>query len=149
MKRYITLLLIFFIGRVQSNAQAYMQIGAGYSTLNHPTAELAAGYNAGPVFVQGGYLAHVSRDVEAGASINGRLGSRVIRRGGGTDGTWMVEPSVGYAYTLRSTDKKCLNTSGIIGSLYVGKEINQGVLLLGGNYTEKTFIISLAIRYNF
>lgn len=135
---------IFLISGKWSLAQPYVQLGAGYSTLNYATGELAAGYRAGPIFIQGGYIAHITRNVDGGAVINARLGTRVF-----LSERYFIEPSSGYAWHYRSSERKELNTQSWIGSMYLGKIINDNALLMGINYTDKVWMATVIIRYNF
>lgn len=140
----IILTTILVMSTRWSVAQPYLQLGAGYSTLNYATGELAAGYNAGPVFIQGGYIAHITREVDGGAIINTRLGTRVF-----LSERYFVESSAGYAWHYRSSDRKELNTGSWIGSVYAGKIINDNALLVGINYTEKIWLVGVVMRVNF
>lgn len=141
----IVIFVIIFLMSGKCFSQFYPEIGIGYSALHHATGELALGYHFHPFIIQGGYIAHVSRDVEAGAVINLRGGLRLNLS---DDGGFILEPTAGYAYNLRSNDRKELNTRSVIGSVYAGKRINDGTLLVGINYTERIWTASVVMRCN-
>lgn len=140
----IILTTIFLMAGKWSVAQPFVQLGAGYSTRHYATGELAAGYNAGPVFFQGGYIAHITREVDGGAVINARLGTRVF-----LSEKYFIEPSGGYAWHYRSSDRKELNTRSWIASCYAGKIIRDNALLVGINYTKDVWLAEVVMRVNF
>lgn len=128
-----------------SNAQFKLDMGVGYSSSKYATGELSVGYNLKPIFVQAGYLVHITNEVAGGSVFYGKLGHRF------TYGEWGLEPSAGYTYTLRSNDNKSLNESGYIISLYATKWIYPQAHLFGGINrvsTAKTWIASIGIRFS-
>lgn len=57
------------------NAQQFsLGIGAGASTKGKTVVELTTQYDFGPVLLQAGYMAHVSRSVDAGIYLNIQAG---------------------------------------------------------------------------
>lgn len=125
-------------------AQPYLQVGAGYHSLNLPAVELGIGYNIPIAFVQIGYIASIKRDIRTGPIINGRIGKRIT-----LNDTYFLEPSIGYAEVIRSTDRKYLNSSGLIYSFYTGKLINGNAMLVGVNFQGNVWIADFVIRFNF
>ena len=123
--------------------QMSVGIGAGMSTEGKAVAELTAQCDFGPAFIQAGYLAHLTRQVSAGTFINVQAGHHF------QSGDYFFEPSAGWAFIGRSADRPELNSQAMIYSLKAGKDINQGSLYLGANYSERVFIGILGIRYNF
>lgn len=139
----LPIIILITIMSFTAHSQPILQLGAGFTSQNKMAAELSAGYNTRPVFFQVGYIASVTRDVDAGTYLNARIGHRFER------GEYVFEPSFGYAYVLKSTDRKYLNQNEMIYSFYAGKVINSGTLLLGVNYSERVILGLLTIRYNF
>lgn len=127
-----------------ASAQVSVQVGGGYSSLNHAVVELGVQYDFNAAFIQAGYLAHASRDIDAPTMLNVRAGHTIY-----IGERYFAQPSVGYSWDLRSTDHKELNTQGLIYSLYAGKYINGNALLLGANYRHGIVVGCLTIRYIF
>lgn len=118
----------------------------GYNTsISKPAAELSLGYDAKLVFIQAGFLANMSSNIEGGAVFNARMGHTVM-----ISETFAIQPSAGYAYTLKSNELKGLNESGAIGSLYLVKKTkyDQLHLFAGGNYLKNALIFAVGIRFN-
>lgn len=123
-----------------SSGQAYVQTGVGYSEV--PLFEMSVGYRFNNLFLSAGHITHVSRDLY-GSYLNIKIGSRI-----NISEDYFLEPSAGYAYILKSTDKKYLNHGNEAFSLYLGKEINGHNILLGALYAGK-LLPTFGIRYNF
>lgn len=138
--------IAFLVFGLSFNSQAQFSLGmsVGASTEKKAVAGLSVQYDFGPVFINTGYIAHLSRDGMAGTYINAQAGHRFR-----VADTYFIEPSAGYAYILRSSDYTYLNGMGMIYSLNAGKEINNGSLMVNGTYCEKMFALQLGIRYTF
>lgn len=139
------ILAAFILAASTSFSQFNLNLGAGMNTtIKKPAAELSVGYDAKLIFVQAGFLANMARDIQAGAVFNARMGHTVR-----ISETFSLQPSAGYAYNLRSNERKELNVSGMIGSLYVIKEtsVPQLQLFAGGNVSKKSTIFSVGIRF--
>lgn len=135
----ILLLISFF-----SFGQPSLQMGFGVSTQGYGTGEVSAMYRYQPVFVQAGYIASLTRQVEAGTYLNATAGFHLYV----TDNVF-VEPSVGYASIQRSNDRKYLNERGVLLTGAIGKDINDGSVLIKAAYAKNILLTVLAIRYNF
>lgn len=139
------LILAFLAIAISSScfAQFSLSMGIGASTKEKGIAELSVQYDFNLLFVQTGYLAHLTRQVDAGIYINTRIGKHI------ESNDWFVEPSLGYAYVLRSTDRKELNTNNIIYSATLGRNINDGSVYGSLIYCDKVGIAVIGIRYTF
>lgn len=126
------------------SAQFKLNIGLGASTEKKALVELATQYDFNAAFVQVGYLVHLTRDVQPGAYINARIGKSLY-----FDNDFFAEPAIGYAYILRSSDRKELNSKGILYALTAGKNINNGSVYSSLIYCERVFVGIIGIRYNF
>lgn len=148
MKQIKSLLLVlaFTVIGVSSNAQFHINGEAGVSSLRGSSfvAGLSIGYDFGLVNIEAGYLAHLSQAVAKPSIFNVKIGHSILI----SDETQLI-PSIGLAYNLRSTDNKSLNTKSLIYSLYYVKEIRSDAdWLIGLNYTERTFIATVGLRFN-
>jgi hypothetical protein len=62
-------------------------------------------------------------------------------------GSYKIMPGFGYAYNLKSNDRKYLNGNTPLFSLYGYKELsNEGELFLGINYVDKTTFVTIGLR---
>lgn len=137
----ITLALVMI--SVFSNAQFHIGGELGIST-KAPIAGLSMGYEFNKVNIEAGYLTHLSMAVDKGTIFNVKLGHSFLIR----DET-ILQPSIGYAYHLRSNDMKSLNTHAVIYSLYYIKGWKyQADWFVGLNYTERILMGSIGIRLN-
>lgn len=143
MKKKIIFTLIVIALSGNSYAQFSLSMGIGASTKEKGIAELSAQYDFNLFFVQTGYLAHLTRQVDAGTYINTKIGKHIEAN------DWFIEPSLGYAYVLRSTDYKELNANNIIYSATLGRNINAGSVYGSLVYCDKVGIALVGIRYNF
>lgn len=143
MKKSI-LTFLFIIMTVSVIAQLNLQMGLGASTQKYATVELSAGYDLGSAFIQTGYIASITRNVDGGVYINGCIGRKLT-----FSDNFFAEPAIGYAYILRTTDRKELNGQGMMYSAGVGKDINDGSIVLKAIYCERAAFITFGIRYNF
>lgn len=140
------MLLALTISATSVAQQFSIDVGAGASTKGKVVAELTTQCDFGPAFIQTGYIAHLSRAVDLGTYINVRAGHSFRM---GVKGNYFLEPSAGWAWILRSSDHPEMNSQAMIYSVKAGKNINQGSLYLGTNYSEKVLIGIIGIRYNF
>lgn len=129
---------------LSAGAQVNIQFGANYNTQKYAAVELSAGYNFGPALVQGGYLTSLTTEQDGGAAFNLQAGKQLY-----LSREWYAEPAAGYAYILKSNDHKDLNRYGMIYSLGVGRDINQGSLLLKASYCDKIAYLGIVMRVNF
>lgn len=132
-----------FLCSLSTFSQVSLGVGAGLSTKKAATAELLGGYDFGAAFVQGGYIVHVSNAVDKGAILNIRAGHTFFGF------AWSFQPSIGYAYHLKSTDDKSLNKSVVILGLYCNKWIaKDGQAFAGINYTsDHILIMSFGLKF--
>lgn len=142
MKTLFTILSIAICLAVR--AQLSLQIGGGVSTQKKATLELSTQYDAGPLFLQAGYITHLAREISAGTYLNGSVGHAF-----NLSKTWSTEPAIGYTYVLRSTDNKSINTHGITYNLSIVKTYTQHALYGRAMYSERVVIGVVGVRYNF
>jgi hypothetical protein len=123
-----------------SFSQPFVGLGAGMST-KAPLIELQTGYETKSVQVQGGFIAHLSSQVDNGVSFYGKI-APVFKVAG-----VKIAPGIGYSYNLKSTDKKQLNSTSSLFSLYGYKELGrQGELFAGVTHADKTIFLTVGLR---
>lgn len=142
MKKLFVLMLVVTV-TITSNAQLNLGGGLGFSSKKSVVGEMTMGYDFKAAFIKVGYLAQLSSS-EA-AFFNIQLGHTVV-----INEDWNIQPSIGYAYVLKTTDVKTLNKWAGIGSLYLVKNLSlpQAQLFFGTNYSDKTFIAVVGMRLN-
>lgn len=140
----LSLILALVMISVVSNAQFHVGGEAGVSSKETVIGGLSLGYDFKSVNVEVGMLSHLSMAVDKGTIFNVKLGHSFLIR----DET-ILQPSIGYAYVLRSNDMKSLNTHAVIYSLYYIKGWKyQADWFVGLNYTERILMGSIGIRLN-
>lgn len=142
--KFILLVIAFITVGVSSNAQFHVGGEAGVSTREAFIGGFSLGYDFKIVNLEGGTLSHLSQAVDKPTIFNVKLGHSFLIR----DET-ILQPSIGYAYNMRSNDMKSLNTSSVIYSLYYIKGWKyQADWYVGVNYTSKILMGSIGIRLN-
>jgi hypothetical protein len=131
----ITVLIVSF----NCKGQFYAGLGVGTST-KAPIGELQIGVESYQLQVQTGFYCHLNNKVSDGATFYGKA-SPVIHIS-----NFKLMPGIGYAYNVRSTDRKELNSKGLLLSIYGYKEVYNGDLFVGATYTDKTLFISIGLR---
>ena len=143
MKKLFVLLMVVTV-TITTNAQMNLGGGFGFSSKKSLVAEMTMGYDFKAVFVKVGYLAQMSNKTDKGAFFNAQLGHTV-----NLNEDWSIQPAIGYAYVLKTTDDKMLNKEAVIGSIYLVKNvIYQGQIYFGANYSDKTFLAVVGMRLN-
>ena len=133
-------------------AQPHFDMGAGYDLMSHHTiANLAAGYTAGALMIEGQMRPSISRSVFASNYFGGRAGitfpmsTEVEGYYGAT-----VTPCIGYYYNLRSSDDKSLNSSAPGYSIKYCVPVNEnGGLYADAMYIEKRVQLSVGFHVEF
>lgn len=139
----LSIILALIMISVFSNAQFHVGGELGISTKS-PIAGFSLGYDFKVINIEAGMLSHLSMAVDKGTIFNVKLGHSFLIR----DET-ILQPSIGYAYHLRSNDMKSLNTHAVIYSLYYIKGWKyQADWFVGLNYTERILMGSIGIRLN-
>lgn len=140
----LSIILALVMISVFSNAQFHIGGEAGFSTKNAIVGGFSVGYDFKSVNIEAGVLSHLSMAVDKPTIFNVKLGHSFLIR----DET-ILQPSIGYAYHLRSNDMKSLNTHAVIYSLYYIKGWKyQADWFVGLNYTERILMGSIGIRLN-
>lgn len=136
--KHILILSALFI-TVSVSGQFVAGIGAGYGTEKSPTVDLRLKYSAG-VFVQGGFALNTTAQVKAGAIFYGGAGYDFRAIG------LTFSPMAGYGHTLRSNDRKSLNTSSYVVGLSVYKKAGDfGKIYLSAITSKEQTIITLGL----
>lgn len=143
MKKVIFTILLM-LATWSARSQANVQFGFNGTTQGHVAIELSMGYNFGPVLLQGGYLNSLTLSPKAGAAINLQVGKRIY-----LNDTWYAEPAAGYSYNHKSSDNKELNSYSMIYSAGIGRNINQGAILLKASYVNRVAYAGVTFRVNF
>ena len=138
MKKLLIIITILFVS-FNCKSQFFAGLGVGTST-KAPIGELQMGIESYQLQVQTGFYCHLNNKVTDGATFYSKV-SPVFHFG-----VFKVMPGIGYAYNVRSTDRKYLNTKGILYSIYGYKEVYSGDLFFGTTYTDKTLFISIGLR---
>lgn len=140
----LSLILALVMISVVSNAQFHVGGEAGVSSKETAIGGFSIGYDFKSVNIEAGMLSHLSSAVDKPTIFNVKLGHSFLIR----DET-ILQPSIGYAYLLRSNDMKSLNTSNVIYSLYYIKGWKmQADWFVGLNYTARILMGSVGIRLN-
>lgn len=139
----ITIVMILSLVSLYSFSQLSTQIGLGVSIYRAPVADLSVQYKINPIFFQIGYDIHIDREIKHGKYINGGIGAHIKKQ------TLFFEPYVGYSFIVRSSDKTGLNSQAMIYGASVGKNINDGAVLLKTLYCDGVYFAIISLRYNF
>jgi hypothetical protein len=140
----LSLIIAFAMISVVSNAQFHVGGEAGFSTKTAIVGGFSLGYDFKIVNIEAGMLSHLSQAVDKPTIFNVKLGHSILIR----DET-ILQPSIGYAYNMRSNDMKSLNTSSVIYSLYYIKDWKYNAdWYLGINYTSKILMGTIGLRLN-
>jgi len=63
---------------------------------------------------------------------------------------WVFEPAGGIFYHLKSTDRKSINTSGLMVSTHFAKYLHEdSELYFGINFVDRSIVAEVGIRYKF
>ena len=136
--KHILILSALFI-TVSVSGQFVAGIGVGYGTEKSPTVDLRLKYSAG-VFVQGGFALNTTAQVKAGAIFYGGAGYDFRAIG------LTFSPMAGYGHTLRSNDRKWLNTSSYVIGLTVYKKAGEyGKIYISAITTKEQTIFTLGV----
>lgn len=140
------LLSLFLLTAITSYSQFSLGLGSGVSSKQAMTFELHGKYDfKNQVFVRGGYITHISRMTEKGSIFNLRAGYNFRI----TD-DWSFEPAGGIFYHLKSTDRKSINTSGLMVSTHFAKYLHEdSELYFGVNFVDRSVTAEAGIRYKF
>jgi len=83
--------------------------------------------------------------VDKGAIFNLRAGYNFELVNG-----WVFEPAGGIFYHLKSTDRKSINTSGLMVSTHFAKYLHEdSELYFGINFVDRSIVAEVGIRYKF
>lgn len=124
-------------------AQFSLEIGGGASTKKYAVAELSAQYTESIFFVQAGYFAQLTRNVDGGTYLNATGGLHL------EDGDYFAEAGAGPVQIYRSTDRKNLNKKSILITGAFGKEVNGNDVLVKVGYADNVVLAMLSLRVNF
>lgn len=142
MKKFFS--AIFLMAFIESNSQVHLGLNAGYSVGKSPTLELAAGYDFGVINIQGGFICHLSNLVDQGALFNVKAGHPIR-----VNELLELEPAIGYATHYKSSDRKELNTSGMMYSLSAYKSISHATnnqIVFSLSYSQNITVGAIGLR---
>ncbi len=142
-KLILTFATVFIFNTL--SAQVGVELGAGVSTKKAAVADVYVEYGYNNFMLSTGYTAHLSRNIDDGTYISIMTGYSFELN----CDNYFIQPMLGYAYNLKSSDNKNLNKDGTIYSLSIKRKINDGILYIRSSYSQQVVFGTVGIEYIF